>query len=263
MMKKLLFLLPIILFTSIITAQIDSRTLIKGKINVDTNSSAEDINVYNLNTTKGTITNKYGEFIISVKTGDKLFFTGIQYQDFKVLIDDSVMKTGNLNITVNEAVTELDEVTVRPYDLSGNVEVDVQKIKTVDINLPQQGSNAIVETFDYELSADKNTKVTNDAIDKSYLTNGLNFANIFREIFNSKKDGNSNTIQEDVDVQVRKMYNDDFFRKNMNIDEENINDFIFYAEENGLKDEMFKRGNELVLIEFLLNKSEAYKMQQE
>jgi hypothetical protein len=261
-MKKLLLLLPFILFTSILTAQIDARTLIKGKINVDANSSAEDINVYNLNTTKGTVTDAYGEFLISVKTGDKLFFSGIQYQDFKVLVDESVMKTGNLNITINEAVTELDEVTVRPYDLSGNVEVDVRKIKTVDINLPQQSSEAMVQTTDYEFSPDKNTKVTNDAIDKSYLTNGLNFANIFRALFNSKKEGNSEAVQEDVDVQVRKMYNDDFFRKNMDIDEDNINDFIFYAEENGLKEEMFKRGNELGLIQFLLDKSKAYKMQQ-
>jgi hypothetical protein len=48
----------------------------------------------------------------------------------------------------------------------------------------------------------------------------------------------------------------------MDIDEDNINDFIFYAEENGLKEEMFKRGNELGLIQFLLDKSKAYKMQQ-
>lgn len=255
--------MPILLFVTTIQAQINSRILIKGKINVSIESDASGINVYNLSTTKGTITDDYGEFLIAVAKGDKLYFSGVQYQDFTVEITEDIIKNKKLNITINEAVTELEEVTVRPYGLSGNVEVDLQKIKTQDVNLPNTGSLELVETYDYELSPDEKTKVHNDAIDKSYLTNGLNFANIFREIFNSKdKNSNKNVIQEDIDVKIRKVYNDDFFRKNLDIKRENINEFIFYAEEHGLHKEMLKEGNELALIQFLIEKSKAYKMQQ-
>lgn len=261
-MKKLLILLPVFLLSIATSAQIDIRTLIKGKINVSADASAEDINVYNSNTTKGTVTNEYGEFYISVDEGDQLVFSGIQYQDFNVIIDENVIKTGKLNITINESVTELDEVTVRPYDLSGNVEVDVTKIKTVDANFPQQSSIEMANTKDYEFRSDSHSKVENDAIDKSYLTNGLNFVNIFREIFKSNKKEDNEVVRDDIDVQIRKVYNDDFFRKNLDIDRDNINEFIYYAEENGLQDNMLQQGNELALIEFLIDKSKAYKMQQ-
>ncbi len=255
--------MPIFLLTVVSQAQINSRMLIKGKINVPIDDDASSINVYNLSTTKGTITDDYGEFLIAVAEGDKLYFSGIQYQDFTVEITEDIIKNKKLNITINEAVTELEEVTVRPYGLSGNVEVDLQKIKTQDVNLPNGGSLALVETYDYELRPDEKTKVHNDAIDKSYLTNGLNFANIFREIFNSKdKNANKNMIQEDIDVKIRKVYNDDFFNEYLNIKRENINEFIFYAEEHGLHKEMLKEGNELALIQFLIEKSKAYKMQQ-
>ncbi|SHI35235.1 hypothetical protein SAMN04488096_101245 [Mesonia phycicola] len=259
-MKKLLFIFSV-LFTFSLSAQIDTRTLVKGKINVDANSIAKDINVYNYNTTDGTITNDYGEFLISVKEGDKLYFSGIQYQDFNVIIDENVVKKGVLNITINEAVTELDEVTVKPYDLSGNVEVDARKINTVDVKTPQQSSIEMVETYDYQLRPDSHTAVKNDAIDKSYLTNGLNVANIFRTIFSSKNEGDVDT-RDEIDVHVRKVYNDEFFKKNLDIERENINDFIYYAEEHGLQQDMLKKGNELMLIEFLIDKSKSYKLQQ-
>ncbi|MBW2960922.1 carboxypeptidase-like regulatory domain-containing protein [Mesonia aestuariivivens] len=264
-MKNIVFIcsLVFIAFCSTANAQIDVRSLIKGKINVDASASAADINVYNLNTTKGTVTNDYGEFFIEVEEGDELYFSGVQYQDFKVIIKKKTIDSGKINITINEAVTELDEVTVKPYGLSGDVEVDVAKINTVNTNYPDQSSIEMVRTTDYELRPDSQTEVENDAIDKSYLKNGLNFANIFRTIFNSKRDNNSEAINENIDVQIRKVYNDDFFRKYLDIDRDNINEFIYYAEEHGLKEELLTRGSELELIEFLIDKSKMYKMQQD
>ena len=255
--------MPIFFLATVLHAQMSSRMLIKGKINVPIDDEASSIDVYNLSTTKGTITDNYGEFLIAVAEGDKLYFSGIQYQDFTVEITEDIMKSKKLNITINEAVTELEEVTVRPYGLSGNIEVDLQKIQTQDINTPNGGSLALVETYDYELRPDDKTKVHNDAIDKSYLKNGLNFANIFREIFSSRdKDASKDMIKEDIDVKIRKVYDDDFFNQYLNIKRENINEFIFYAQEHGLHKEMLKRGNDLALIQFLIEKSKAYKMQQ-
>lgn len=236
------------------------RSLIEGKVNVEASANAEGINVYNLNSLEGTITNQYGEFLIPVKVNDKLVISALQYQEFTVVIDTSVIKNKRLTITINEAVNELEEVTVRPYNLSGDVAVDVQKIKTTDFNEIDQESEEMVETFGYEMRPDKYSTVENDALDKSYLTNGLNFANIFRAIF--KEESKEPEHIEDIDVGVRKMYNDDFFKDNFDIKRENINEFIFYAEENGLTSKMLQKGNELELIEFLLAKSKTYKAQQ-
>ncbi|WP_121667103.1 carboxypeptidase-like regulatory domain-containing protein [Mesonia aquimarina] len=259
-MKNFLFTFLLFLFSISVFSQTPPRTLIQGKVNVEANASADGINVYNLNSLEGTITNEYGEFMIPVKLNDKLIFSALQYQEFTVIIDKSVIENKRLSVTINEAINELDEVTVRPYNLSGDVNVDVRKIRTTDFNEINESSEEMVETFGYEMRPDKYSAVENDAIDKSYLTNGLNFANIFRAIFN--EDSEEPKHVDDIDVGVRKMYNDEFFKDNFDIKRENINEFIFYAEENGLTSEMLQKGNELKLIDFLLEKSKTYKAQQ-
>ena len=261
-MKKRLLLLIVLLNLSFVQAQIENRVFIKGQVSVDSYMDAGDINIYNMNTTEGAATNKYGEFILKVGLNDRLMVSSVQYQKFIVMVDAGVVKNKTINIKISEAVNQLEEVTLRPYDLSGNVQADVTKIKTVGIERSNLSSLEMVNTYDYKFRNDKNSKVENIAMDKGYLTNGLNFANIFRTIFNSKtKEGDVN--REDMDVMVRKVYNDDFFKRNLDIKEENINEFIFYAQENGLEEHMLQKGNDLDLIEFLIEKSKAYKLQQQ
>jgi hypothetical protein len=59
---------------------------------------------------------------------------------------------------------------------------------------------------------------------------------------------------------VRKIYKDSFFKENLNIDKDKINQFIFYVEDKGLSKVMLKKGNELDLIEFLIQKSKEFKI---
>ncbi|MGO3260831.1 MAG: hypothetical protein ACTIK4_04240 [Mesonia sp.] len=261
-MKKALFLLIFLLNLSFAQAQIENRVFIKGQVSVDSYMDADDINIYNMNTTEGAATSKYGEFIIKVGLNDRLMISSIQYQTFIVIVDEGVLENKTINIKISEAVNELDEVTLKPYDLSGNVQADVTKIKTVGVNRTKLSSLEMVNTYNYKFRDDKDSKVDNIAIDKGYLTNGLNFANMFRTIFKNKSKGkDANT--EDIDVAVRKVYNDDFFKQNLDIKKENINEFIFYAQENGLEERLLEEDNELDFIEFLIEKSKAYKLQQQ
>ncbi len=261
-MKKRLLLLIVLLNLTALHAQIENRVFIKGQVSVDSYMDAGDINIYNMSTTEGAATNKYGEFILKVGLDDRLLVSSIQYQEFIVVVDEGVLKNKTINIKISEAVNELEEVTVRPYDLSGNVQADVAKIETVDAGRPELSSLEMVNTYDYKFRDDKNSKVENISIDKGYLTNGLNFANMFRAIFTDKKDSDDST-KEEIDVAIRKVYNDDFFKRNLDIREENINEFIYYTQENGLNQKMLEKGNELDLIEFLIEKSKTYKLQQQ
>jgi len=69
------------------------------------------------------------------------------------------------------------------------------------------------------------------------------------------------SVIREIDDYIRKMYKDDFFRKNLDIEKEYISDFIFYANDNGLSEQMLKGGNELDLIDFLIEQSKKYKKQ--
>lgn len=259
-MRKLL-LLGFLCFCLCVQAQVQNRQLIRGKVLVTGDASPANISVQNTNTQKGTFTNEDGEFIIAVAPEDRLLFSGVQYQDFTVIVDENVVKNKKLNITLNEGVNELKEVIVKPYDLTGDVEIDVKRLKTNDLNLPEQTSKNMTETFGYEFTPDKNSKVENDAMQPYEIKNGLNLVNIFKAVMKSNK--GKKRQGKISDEQLRAMYNNHFFKDNLNIDRQNINDFIYYAQDHGMNSKLLREGNELDFIQFLIDQSKAYKKQQE
>ena len=92
------------------------------------------------------------------------------------------------------------------------------------------------------------------------MINGLNFVNLFKLAFNKRND--EADLQKDLDVKMRKVYDDDFFRNVLLLQKDQINDFIFYAEDKGLDETYFKEGKELDLLEFLVYQSKQYREKQ-
>lgn len=262
-MKKFLIIIAISLG---FVAQAQDRIFVSGSIQVPLGDEPEGIIVYNLNTEAFTFTNPEGEFSIAVKLDDSLRISAAQFQEFIVIVDDGVIQSGDLNIYLNEIINLLPEVVVTPYDLSGNVKVDAARLPTAELPENYTASEVLSTYFASEtgpsyLSPPKNTAL---AMSQTRLVNGINFVNIFKELLiASKKDEIRDPYSErpnaDIDTEIRQMYNDEFFQENLNIELEYINDFIYFADESGLKEEMLQKGNELDLIEFLVEQSKQYK----
>ena len=253
---KLIFTSLCLVFIQILTAQISDRVYIAGEIIVPANGEVSQIEIINKNTNKGTVTNQYGQFGISVKLGDRLRFEAIQYQNFTVVIDKK-----KLTIKINDEVNTLDEVIVSPYDLEGNIEVDARKVNATYFKAPGDGSKSILNDYD-GTQPNIRTQTINESLntEQQFIRNGLNIANIFRTILASKEVTVDHKLPENVDVMVRKIYKYSFFKENLNIDKDKINQFIFYVEDKGLSKVMLKKGNELDLIEFLIQKSKEFKI---
>ncbi|HEY9185926.1 MAG TPA: hypothetical protein VIM94_11425 [Salegentibacter sp.] len=240
------------------------RVEVDGKIIVPAGDNPEGMTVYNETSQRGTITNTDGEFRISVAINDSISFSALQFQKFTVVVDQGVIASGELNVFISEAVTELPEVVVLPHDLSGNVNVDVARIQVVDPDLPRY-SAADIERMNVVTEPDALTgpgKNVALAASKTRLIHGLNFVNIFKALVGDQ-DGDVKIKQREKDEYICQLYDDEFFKENLDIREENINDFIFYASDSGLNAEMMQEGNELQLIEFLIAKSKDYKNQVE
>lgn len=253
-----IFTIIILLFIQNLTAQIDNRVYVAGEVIVPLEGEVSQIEVINLNSEKGTITNEYGQFGISVKEGDKLRFKAVQYKNFTVIIDESIIKNKKMTIKINDEINTLDEVIVRPYDLEGNIEVDARKVNVNFYEAPE--SEAVLNEYEgVQPNIRSQTLNENFTTEQRFIKNGLNIANIFREILSSKEVEEDHRLPKDVDVMVRKMYKDSFFKENLNIEEERINEFIFYVEDRGLTKKMLRKGNELDLISFLIEKSKAFK----
>lgn len=257
-MKALILLLFLTIGLGSLNAQ--DRVEVTGQLSVSSSMSAEGITVFNVSSSKGTVTDSYGKFKIDVAENDLLEFSSVQFSVFTIIIDKGVINTETISIKVVPSVNTLEEVFIRPYDLSGNFEVDINYIETnagavFDIN-----SLDAVYGYNYEFTDTPESAVDNVALKSLSLQNGANIANIIRKVFKKKKTDKNLPPQGfyDMDVELRKQFNDSFFTTQLNIPLKEINNFIFYAEDNGLTIKLIKSPKKLELIQFLLDTSKAY-----
>jgi len=267
-MKKASFFLLLLLIGVYTSAQTGERILISGTIEVPLGDDPDGISIFNLNSSRFAVTDSLGKFNLAVAFNDSLRVSTLQFQEFTVIIDRGIINTKTINIFVSEVVSRLPEVVVTPYDLSGNINVDLNRLEIAE--LPTNLTAANVQNMDFDSETNPNFQSppynTALAMSKTRLVNGLNFVNIFKEFLIAKKEEDlkhpySKSVNPEIDDYVRKIYQDDFFRENLDIEREYINDFIFYANDNGLSEKMLKGGNELDLIDFLIEQSKKYNKQ--
>jgi hypothetical protein len=252
------FLLKYILLFISVSVLAQDRVQITGNITPPIGESAEGISIINRTAKTATIANESGDFTMRVAKGDTLHFSALQFQNFSVVIDKGVMESGQLNVFMSEAVTELPEVVVTPYDLSGNVRVDVAIIPVVNVDLPTKPA-AEINPYEYTFRPDSLVSPANAAMRSGMIYSGMDFANIFRNIFTSRDVMTTVGEEEDLDDQILLLYEDDFFMEQLKISQDNIREFIFFAEDNGLTSEMLEPDNEMLLVEFLVAQSQKYK----
>lgn len=242
-------------------SQISSRVLVEGKISVPIGDNAEGLVVYNKTTSKGTITNPKGEFSISAGIGDQIEVVGMQYQQFIVLVDKGVVQSKRLHVFLNESVTQLEEVVVSPYDLLGNVQIDISRIQmTPDYEKTTNFVDlGLVYDIDYDFRPDELTVVVNELVEDDLIEYGINVVNIFKLAFTNKSKKENNDYPLDIDVKIREFYDTDFFENNLALPADQINDFVVFAEDNGLDFSFFEKGKELDLIEFLTYQRKRFK----
>lgn len=256
-MKTLLSIL-ILSFSLTLTAQVSDGTLISGKITVPVGEDPEGISIVNRSAMNAAVSNDAGLFQIRAAKGDTIHFSALQFQDFSVVLDQGVIDNRQLNVFVSEAVNELPEVVVMPYDLSGNVRVDVQIIPVVETDLPTQ-SAAEINPYNREFRPDSLVSPQSAAMREGMIYSGANLANIFRHIFSPRDVVNDLERERDLQEQILLLKDDDFFEEELNIEENNIREFIFFAQDNGLTPEMLQPESELQLLEFLIAQAQEYK----
>ncbi len=267
-MKKASFFLLLLLIGLYTSAQTGERILISGTIEVPLGDDPRGISIFNLNSNRFAVTDSIGKFDIAVAFNDSLRVATLKFQEFTVIVDQGIINTKTLNIYVSEVVSRLPEVVVTPYDLSGNINVDLNRLKKVELPTNLTAANVQNVGFDAETGPDLRSPKYNTALamSKTRLVNGLDFANIYKEFLIAKKkevvkNPYGKSVNPEIDDYIRKIYEDDFFRENLDIEREYISDFIFYANDNGMSEQMLKGGNELDLIDFLIEQSKKYKKQ--
>ncbi|MGG7035558.1 MAG: carboxypeptidase-like regulatory domain-containing protein [Flavobacterium sp.] len=107
----------------------DNSRVISGTI-VDDNTSKplSNVNIININTVKGTTTNSKGYFEMSANVNDTLHISIIGYKILKLRVTNDWVKNKTTEIQLTEKAYALDEVVIRPYILTGYLEIDAKLV---------------------------------------------------------------------------------------------------------------------------------------
>ena len=105
------------------------------------------VHVLNLNKVLMSITDENGVFTIDADVNDTLFLSYLGYKTIKVTVTNDLIKFPKTQFKLTELALALEEVVVRPYLLTGYLEIDA---KNVPINRNQRYNIPGLPTGGYE-----------------------------------------------------------------------------------------------------------------
>ena len=99
-------------------------------INNNTRLPISNVNIININKVRGATTDSRGYFEIDVQPNDTLHFTSLGFQSLRVRVTNDWIKNKSTKIQLTEKAIALEEVIIRPFNLTGYLEVDSKLIPT-------------------------------------------------------------------------------------------------------------------------------------
>lgn len=107
----------------------DQEKYLKGTVeNESTGFPMESVHIINLNLVEGTTTDKKGNFEIRAEINDTLYFSYLGYKSLKVAVTQDMIKFGNSKFQITQLAYALEEIILRPYQLTGYLDIDVKNI---------------------------------------------------------------------------------------------------------------------------------------
>ncbi|WP_194527185.1 hypothetical protein [Zobellia roscoffensis] len=203
----------------------------------------------NLNSKKTTITDSLGLFSIEVKLGDLLRVTAVQYLTKDINITDAILSLSLVTINLVENVINLKDVTVTPYNLTGRIDQDLDRLSldpivtSKTLGLPNANLNVLSHNKRQLLVADRGKyarlmtikeMMKDDKILLGFFKIGavVNTDKIFNRI-SGKTKLLETMVKGDVNTEMEKKILANFSKETMaesfNIPESNINGFLTYC----------------------------------
>ncbi len=97
-------------------------------VNSEDDSVLANVHVVNLNQVIGTITDDDGTFSITAAVNDTLYFSFLGFKSIKIRVTNDILKFEGTKIGLTELAYALEGVTIRPYRLTGYLEIDAKNI---------------------------------------------------------------------------------------------------------------------------------------
>ena len=265
-MNKKLILMVLLISSSHLFAQ-KSNVFLKGMVR-DSLNLIKDVHVINLNTLKGTYSNDYGQYRITVSLGDTLEFTSVQFETVKKIITDRIFFSKKLNIILKNKNYVLNEVNVKKHDLIGDLSIDRKRVPKDTIALKGRKLSNIIENISKESQKGmlnkpikKHSKLAETSMrntDPSRAFNGANLMGIVNGLFSlipkkKKKKLSKKELNEFLKNKILIDFGNSFFEE-LNIKNNQITSFLDYCMQFNVE-KLYEENKKLDLIKLLEDKS--------
>ena len=242
-------------FLTVLVAQGQNTNALplKGRVYSDDGDVAAT-HVLNTTSQRATITDRNGFFSIPVNLSDTLVISAVQYKPKTVIVTKDQLESSLLLISLEEALTELEEVIVMPFNLSGDMARDLSRLNTEPVvtastlNLP----NAYVKPIS---KAERELYTA---------TSGNGFIPLFPVI--NAITGRTKMLKERIKrneiyartERVRDFYIDSHYTQNLKIPYDKIDDFMYFCEVDANFQAVVDTKDRLAIWEFMRKKSLKY-----
>lgn len=225
------------------------RLILDGKVGTTANLDVEGINIYNLSTNKGTVTNAAGEFQITASLNDSISISAVHIQDNKIVIGEEQVKTKKIIINLSEKMNALSTVTIR-RSLTGYLSSDANIIPTTD---PITAKSLDLPNADLpKLSKERRQLYAANTGPVDMLVNALS--------------GRTKMLKKRIEYQktraltlaLLEKFPETYFTDALKIEKLKVYSFIFFCEDDPDYQTVMKQ-NETEIIKFLEKKSAAFK----
>ncbi len=220
-------------------------------VNAQTDRPMESVHVVNLNKVVGTITNNEGKFSIAAVANDTLYFSYLGFKSQKIRVTNDMLKFKNTQIALTELAYALEEVIVRPYQLTGYLEIDV---KNLPVNTAYQYSISGLSKS-YEAGSKNPSAVT------KVLGAILNPADLLRNLFGKKPNQMRKLRQMKEDDRIRDLLASKFDRETLTellqIDKMDIDDILSNC---NYSKSFITTANDLQILDAISSCYEEYKV---
>jgi hypothetical protein len=260
MWKNNWLLISALLTCSLLSGQSYLNTLLEGQVLFE-GRGVPDVHIMNTSAGRATISDEDGRFSLTVTLGDTLLFSAVQYQRKRLEITVSILESRFVFVNLEEFVNQLDEVVVRPFNLSGDLVRDMQGMEVGPVVTAQTLGlpNANVKPM---MQSERLLKEASLGPFQIGMITAIPFNPLINLISGRTKMLKKRVARDRkymLTEEVRRFYPDSIFVNRLGIPEDRIDDFMYYCEVDERFDSIVSTDDHIAILNLLLLKSKAYR----
>jgi hypothetical protein len=258
-MRKCLFAL-VVFATQWALAQEGESKLLQGRVS-STDKDVVGVVVQNTTTRDAVITDLEGNFSIRVRVNDTLVFSAVHFLRKSLPVTQALYRSNFVEVPMQEFVNQLREVVVSPYNLTGDLTKDIDRV-TLEKDVSAEALN--LPNAHRHIPTQSERRLEQATAGKFNV--GMLLNPPLDPLINAIT-GRTKMLKKRVEVdktytktqQVQGYYADSLFVTTLKIPMEKIDDFMYFCEVDEAFQAAVQSQDKLRIWDIMLQKSRAYR----